>query len=70
MGDAIWNEAFRPKENTPADRGRVEAGVRQRQDEWQRPNEGTRDLAQQRFLEALQIFAAFVIDSKLSEDYK
>ena len=42
--------------------------IRQRQAEWQGAPEETRDIAQQRFLKALHLFTAFILDGKLPDD--
>lgn len=42
--------------------------VQQRQIEWQSATDDTRDVARQRFLNALQVFTAFVEDGNLPDD--
>lgn len=45
----------------------LRGAVKQKQAEWERSTEETRGTAEQQFLNALQVFTAFVIDRKLPE---
>jgi hypothetical protein len=46
---------------------KLREAVRRRQAEWESSTEKTRDSTQQNFLQALQVFTAFIIDRKLPE---